>query len=195
MKKLCFYLGTRLEAFEALLESNHFTHIYLFTYKSTLVYEKYKKTKKIKNLQEFHLILLKLNKESSLSILSDYSSSLNPNFIISVGFPYIISADICNSFKGRIFNLHPHILPDWPGYSPIKESFLMNQKIFGCTIHHLTSKLDCGEMILQIKADLTGMPLEEIYQKVFKEFEPCIMLLFLKNYFRSNTLGPSNNIY
>ena len=151
MKKLCFYLGTRLEAFEALLDSNYCSHIYLFTFESTLVYEKYKKTKKINNLQEFHLILLPLNKESSLSILSEYCSSINPDFIISVGFPYIISANICNPFKGRIFNLHPHILPDWPGYSPIKESFLMNQKFFGCTIHHLTNKLDSGEMILQIK--------------------------------------------
>ena len=49
MKKICFYLGTRLEAFEALIESNCFSHVYLFTNKNSFVYEKYKNYKELEN--------------------------------------------------------------------------------------------------------------------------------------------------
>ena len=182
MKKICFYLGTRLEAFEALIESHCFSHVYLFTNKVSFVYEKYKDCKKIENLEEFNLIILPQDKELSLSLLEKLSLKVNPDFMISVGFPYIIPSNICDLFKGKIFNLHPHILPEWPGYSPIKKSFLDGQKIYGATIHYLTSDLDSGDIVLQLKVDLDGLPLEKIYQKIFKVLEPLMIQLFLKRF-------------
>ena len=47
-----------------------------------------------------------------------------------------------------------------------KKSFLHGQKIYGATMHYLTSDLDSGDIVIQLKADLDGLPIENLSKNI-----------------------------
>lgn len=70
------------------------------------------------------------------------------NRIFLLGFFKILPADFCLKWEGRIFNLHPSLLPDFKGAHAIEESFAAGKKM-GVTIHEVTAELDAGRTLYQ----------------------------------------------
>lgn len=65
------------------------------------------------------------------------------------GFMRLLSADFCRAFPMRILNIHPSLLPAFPGLDAQKQALEHGVKITGCTVHFVDEKLDAGPIILQ----------------------------------------------
>ena len=75
--------------------------------------------------------------------------------ICLAGFMKIISKDFINKFNGKILNIHPSLLPKYKGLNTHQRAIMNNEKISGCTVHFVNSKLDSGKIILQKSVKIT----------------------------------------
>ena len=71
--------------------------------------------------------------------------------ICLAGFMKILSRKFIKSFKGRILNIHPSLLPKYKGLNTHKRVIKNNEKFSGCTVHIVNEKLDSGKIVLQKK--------------------------------------------
>ena len=68
------------------------------------------------------------------------------------GFMKILSATFVKSYKGKIINIHPSLLPKYKGLNTHQRVLDNNEKYSGCTVHFVNAKLDAGKKILQKKS-------------------------------------------
>jgi phosphoribosylglycinamide formyltransferase-1 len=78
-------------------------------------------------------------------IIEDYSVDL----IILAGFMRLLSPDFVKRFKNRIMNIHPALLPSFPGLNAQKKALLYGVKFSGCTVHFVDEGCDTGPVIIQ----------------------------------------------
>ena len=74
---------------------------------------------------------------------------LNPDLIVLAGFMRILTEKLTSKFFGKIVNIHPSLLPKYPGLNTHQEVIDNKDKIHGVSIHYVSSKLDCGPLIAQ----------------------------------------------
>jgi len=80
----------------------------------------------------------------------------NVSLVILAGFMRIISPYLVGKYKNRIMNIHPSLLPSFPGLGAQKKALEYGVKVSGCTIHYTTEEIDSGPIILQ-----KPVPIEE----------------------------------
>ena len=76
------------------------------------------------------------------------------DFIVLAGFMRILSADFVRRFQNRIINIHPSLLPQFPGAHGIRDAFEAKVKETGVTVHFVTEEVDAGPVILQRKVSI-----------------------------------------
>jgi len=97
----------------------------------------------------------------------DEIKQLSPDLIVLAGFMRVIKQKFLSTFKNKIINLHPSLLPSFPGLNSIKQAFDRKVKITGCTVHWVNEKIDGGEIIAQAPVRvMEGDTLLSITQKV-----------------------------
>lgn len=72
-----------------------------------------------------------------------------PDFVVLAGFMRILTDDFVNRYQGRLVNIHPSLLPSFPGVNTHERALQEGVKIHGCTVHFVTPKLDHGPIIIQ----------------------------------------------
>ena len=75
--------------------------------------------------------------------------------ICLAGFMKILSKNFIKSFKGKILNIHPSLLPKYKGLNTHQRAISNNEKYSGCTVHVVNSRLDSGKIILQKKVKIS----------------------------------------
>lgn len=65
------------------------------------------------------------------------------------GFMRLLTAEFCQAFPMRILNIHPSLLPAFPGLDAQKQALEHGVKISGCTVHFVDEQLDAGPIVLQ----------------------------------------------
>ena len=75
--------------------------------------------------------------------------------ICLAGFMKILSKNFIKSFKGKILNIHPSLLPKYKGLNTHERAISNNEKYSGCTVHYVNSRLDSGKIILQKKVKIS----------------------------------------
>lgn len=75
--------------------------------------------------------------------------SFSPKLVVLAGFMRILKRPFIEAFEGRVINLHPSLLPSFPGIGGIRQAFEYGVKITGCTVHWVTPDLDAGPIIDQ----------------------------------------------
>ncbi|XJS11706.1 phosphoribosylglycinamide formyltransferase [Aerococcaceae bacterium WGS1372] len=87
------------------------------------------------------------------------------DFVVLAGFMRIIGEHLLTHYQGRMINIHPSLLPQFPGRQSINDAFEANVKETGVTIHYVDSGIDTGEIItqesLKIHEDWTFNELKE----------------------------------
>jgi len=73
----------------------------------------------------------------------------NSHLIVAAGFTKILSPKTVELFKNRIINVHPALLPSFPGLKAQKQALDYGVKIAGCTIHFIDEGVDTGPIIIQ----------------------------------------------
>ncbi len=71
------------------------------------------------------------------------------NWIVLAGFMRVITRVFLDAFPGRIVNIHPALLPAFPGVDAVKLAFDYGVKITGCTVHFVDQGVDSGKIIAQ----------------------------------------------
>jgi phosphoribosylglycinamide formyltransferase-1 len=79
----------------------------------------------------------------------DALHALSPDIICLAGYMRIISGDFIKPFEGRILNIHPSLLPLFPGLHTHERALEAGVKVAGCTVHFVTEGMDEGPIIGQ----------------------------------------------
>ena len=75
--------------------------------------------------------------------------ALAPDYILLAGFMRVLGADFVRHFEGRIINIHPSLLPVFPGLHTHQQALAQGVQWHGCTVHFVTAVLDHGPIIAQ----------------------------------------------
>lgn len=75
--------------------------------------------------------------------------SYDPTFICLAGFMRILSSEFVKAYRGRILNIHPALLPSFPGLHAQRQALEHGVKISGCTVHIADEGVDTGPIIMQ----------------------------------------------
>jgi phosphoribosylglycinamide formyltransferase-1 len=90
-----------------------------------------------------------------------------PDLVVLAGFMRVLKPGFLGAFAGKIINLHPSLLPAFPGLDGIGQAFRAGVKETGCTVHRVTLKVDAGEIIAQARVPVEpGETLESLSAKV-----------------------------
>ena len=71
------------------------------------------------------------------------------DFIALAGFMRIVKNGLLNAYAGRIVNIHPSLLPSFPGLDSGKQAYDYGVKFTGCTVHFVDAGVDTGAIINQ----------------------------------------------
>lgn len=77
------------------------------------------------------------------------------------GFMRLLSGEFCRAFPMRILNIHPSLLPAFPGLDAQKQALAHGVKVSGCTVHFVDEQLDAGPIILQATVPVCDEDTEE----------------------------------
>jgi phosphoribosylglycinamide formyltransferase-1 len=89
------------------------------------------------------------------------------DLVVLAGFMRVLKPKFLGAFAGRIINLHPSLLPAFPGLDGIGQAFRAGVKATGCTVHHVTLEVDAGQIIEQAQVPIAPEDtLETITAKV-----------------------------
>ena len=71
------------------------------------------------------------------------------DWICLAGFMRILHGSLLEAFEGRILNIHPALLPSFPGLDSQKQAFEYGAKVAGCTVHFVNKGVDTGPIVMQ----------------------------------------------
>ncbi len=72
-----------------------------------------------------------------------------PDLICLAGYMRVLSPDFVARWRGRILNIHPSLLPKYPGLSPQRRALEAGETVSGCTVHQVDEGIDTGPIVLQ----------------------------------------------
>jgi phosphoribosylglycinamide formyltransferase-1 len=84
-----------------------------------------------------------------------------PDVVALAGFMRILGNDFVNHYQGKLLNVHPSLLPAFPGLNPHRQALREGVKIHGCTVHFVTAQMDCGPIIIQAAVQVMPDDTEE----------------------------------
>lgn len=99
------------------------------------------------------------DREAFDALLAEEVERHRPDLVVLAGYMRILSPAFIARFEGRLLNIHPSLLPMFPGLKTHERALAEGLKIHGCTVHFVTANLDHGPIIIQaavpVRADDT----------------------------------------
>jgi phosphoribosylglycinamide formyltransferase 1 len=93
-----------------------------------------------------------------------------PDLICLAGYMRVLSPTVVNEFRGRILNIHPSLLPSFPGLDAQRQALEHGVKITGCTVHFVDEGLDSGPIILQAAVPVVdGDTVQTLSARILKQ--------------------------
>lgn len=89
------------------------------------------------------------NREAFDQALADCIDSYQPDLVVLAGFMRILTPEFTRHYEGRMLNIHPSLLPAFPGLHTHERAIAEGCKVAGCTVHFVTAELDHGPIVAQ----------------------------------------------
>lgn len=101
------------------------------------------------------------------------------DLVVLAGFMRILKGDFIRAFEGRVVNIHPSLLPSFPGLAAWKQALDYGVKVTGCTVHYVDQGVDTGPIIGQRTVPVldgdTPERLHERIQTAERELYPAVV--------------------
>lgn len=105
-----------------------------------------------------------------ISVLSKNGVTPKNGLVCLAGFMRIISSKFVKKYKNRIINIHPALLPAFPGLDSQKQALNYGAKYSGCTVHFVDTGMDTGPIIIQAVVKVNEKDTEEsLSKRILKE--------------------------
>ena len=88
-------------------------------------------------------------REAFEKALAEAIESHSPDLVALAGFMRVLGADFVTRYSGRMINIHPSLLPAFPGLHTHRRALQEGVKLHGCTVHFVTPQVDHGPIIIQ----------------------------------------------
>lgn len=93
-----------------------------------------------------------------------------PDFVVLAGFMRILTPDFVQHYLGRMLNIHPSLLPKYPGLHTHRRALAAGDTDHGVTVHYVTPELDGGPAIIQAQVDVKPSDTElDLAQRVLHQ--------------------------
>lgn len=153
---LCGYHWTGCNALEWLLEKKH--NVFIYTHKTQ------------NSVADLEGLCIKKKVPYSLEKISAENLPFLPDVICSIYYRYIIADSVINIVKGKIFNLHPALLPKYRGCSSLTWAIINGENQCGYTFHYIDTGCDTGNIIIQKSVKIEDYDTQlTLYHKVMFE--------------------------
>ena len=86
--------------------------------------------------------------------IADWLAERDAELIVLAGYMQLLSADFLARFPNRVINVHPALLPSFPGIHAVEQALDYGVKVFGVTVHFVDAGVDSGPVILQRSIEL-----------------------------------------
>ncbi|MDQ5814677.1 MAG: phosphoribosylglycinamide formyltransferase [Actinomycetota bacterium] len=103
--------------------------------------------------------------------LRDEVAHHRPDLVVSAGFMRILAPVFVDGFSGRLINLHPSLLPDFPGAHAVRDALEAGVRVTGSTVHYVDHLVDHGPILLQEKVEVHDGDTEDTLHARIKEAE------------------------
>ena len=111
--------------------------------------------------------------------LLDFLAKQAPDIVVLAGYMKIIPANIVKEYKSKIINIHPSLLPKYPGLNTYNKVLKNKDQFHGATVHFVTETLDGGPIILQgkfqISEKITLTDLESLTHRIEYKIFPIVI--------------------
>ena len=112
------------------------------------------------------------------------------HLVVLAGFMRVLHAPMLEAFPRRIVNIHPSLLPKFPGLEAWKQALAASETVTGCTVHYIDDKIDHGQIISRREVAIlpydTPESLHARIQIAERELYPAAIAEFCEKYAASN---------
>jgi len=126
-----------------------------------------------------------ISKESYEAEVLRFLDLHNVQLVLLAGYMKILGKTLLTTYKNRILNIHPALLPAFPGLHAQEQAFKYGVKVAGCTVHFVDEELDGGPILLQkcveVREDDTAQTLAERILEQEHKIYPEAVKLFVEN--------------
>jgi len=125
----------------------------------------------------------RLSEEVESKLVEELQAS-GAELIVLAGYMRLVKAPLLEAFPRRIINIHPSLLPSFPGLEAWRQALTAGVKITGCTVHFVDSGMDTGEIIAQSEVSIlpgdTPETLHARIQEAEHELYPEVLARFAR---------------
>ena len=106
--------------------------------------------------------------------------------VVLAGFMRVLHEPMLKAFPRRIINIHPSLLPKFPGLQAWEQALVAGEKVTGCTVHYVDEQIDHGKILAQKEVKIlpndTAASLHARIQALEHELYPAVITEFCKAY-------------
>jgi phosphoribosylglycinamide formyltransferase-1 len=129
----------------------------------------------------------KLDEQSELRCVTALREA-RVDLIVLAGFMRILKGEILRAFQDRVLNIHPSLLPSFPGLEAWKQALNYGVKFTGCTVHFVDQGIDTGPILAQETVPVldndTAESLHARIQSAERRLYPAVLAAYAKGNFR-----------
>lgn len=132
----------------------------------------------------------RLSPETEAGLVSRLRSA-GVDLVVLAGYMRLVKAPLLEAFPHRIINIHPSLLPKFPGLEAWRQALEAGELITGCTVHYVDAGMDTGEILAQAEVSVlpgdTAASLHERIQVAEHKLYPEVIATFTRPHSASGT--------
>ena len=126
---------------------------------------------------------------ASEAAISQAIKETHTDWIVLAGFMRVLSPEFVREFAGRIINIHPALLPSFPGAHGIEDAWNAKVKVTGVTVHRVDEEVDHGPILAQEEVPVLSDDTIETLETRIHKTEHKIYKEALKKFFEENPVN------
>ena len=188
-KNSCVFISGNGSNLKSLIKSSR---DYNFPIKIQLIISDNENAKGLQYGNDFQISTMAINLPSSSDriqqrilhedIIHERLIESNIELIVLNGYMRILTPEFVKKWKGRLINIHPSLLPKYPGANAQRDALDDGAKITGCTVHLVDEGVDTGEILAQSEVPIFDGDTIEILQERVKKAEHLLYPKVLDDY-------------